>query len=181
MGRCTAASVVRARTVGCRRPEEALADGELPVGLAAKALPTVTLLHEVAACDAAASPEPNKSSAVLAVDARRESEGGALCQDVGATALAALHREARGRASVPGDRDQPGLVDVGVARPPRGGPRHVDAANGEHHLTACEALPGAHQVDASLGKDPALDLSVPRIVPPWPGLEAGHAGPYSQA
>ena len=39
----------------------------------------------------------------------------------------------------------------------------------------------AHQVDASLGKNPALDLSVPRIVPPWPGLEAGHAGPYSQA
>ncbi len=118
---------------------------------------------------------------MLAVDARREGEGGALCQDVGATALAALHREARGRASVLGDRDQSGLVNVDVARPPCGGPRHVDSANGEHHLTACEALPGAQQVNASLGKDPALDLSVPRIVPPWPGLEASHAGPDSQA
>ena len=129
VGPGTAASIAGAGTVGRSRAEEALPDGKLPVGLATKALPTVTLLHEVAACDASASPEPNESAAVLAVDARRACEGGALRQDVGTSTLAALHGEARGRAPVHGDRDQLGLFQVGVPGPPNGRPRHVDAAN----------------------------------------------------
>ena len=90
MGPGTAASTAGAGTVGRCWTEEALPDGELPVGLATKALPTVTLLHEVAAGDASASPEPDESAAMLAVNARRACEGGALRQDVGASALAAL-------------------------------------------------------------------------------------------
>ena len=181
VGPGTAASTTGAGTVGRSCTEEALPNGELPVGLATKALPTVALLHEVAAGDASASPEPDESAAMLAVDARRACEGGALRQDVGASTLAALHGETRCSAPVHGDRDQLGLVQVGVPGPPSGGPRHVDAANREKHLTASEALPGSRQVNASLGKDPAQDFSVPRIIPTWPSLEACHAGSDSHA
>ena len=181
VGPGAAASTTGAGTVGRSCTEKALPNGELPVGLAAKALPTVALLHEVAAGDASAPPEPDESAAMLAVNARRACEGGALRQNVGASKRAALHGETRSSAPVHGNRDQLGLVQVVVPGPPSGRPRHVDAANREKHLAASEALPGSRQVNASLGRDPAKDFSVPRIIPAWPGLEAGHAGPDSHA
>ena len=95
-----AAGAARCGAGGCREAKEALTDGELPVGLATKALPAVALLHEIAAGDATAPSEPDERATVLAVDAGRAGKGGAFGQDVSAPALAALHREASRSAAV---------------------------------------------------------------------------------
>ena len=89
----TATGAARCGAGGCREAKEALTDGELPVGLATKALRAVALLHEVAAGDTAASAKPDKGATVLAVDAGRAGKGWAFSQNVSASALAALHRE----------------------------------------------------------------------------------------
>ena len=166
---------------GCREAKEALTDGELPVGLATKALPAVALLHEIAAGDATAPSEPDERATVLAVDAGRAGKGGAFGQNVSAPALAALHREASRSAAVWSGRGQLGLVQVDVPGPPRGGSGHVDAALCEEQLAAGKAFSGTRQVYASLGKDPAKDFPVPRVVPTWPCLEASHASLDAQA
>ena len=71
-----AAGATRCGAGGCREAEEALTDGELPVGLAAKALLAVALLHAVVAGDTAASAKPDKGATVLAVDAGRAGRDG---------------------------------------------------------------------------------------------------------